>query len=350
MRFLCQLIKSVGFYRPLNTHTKPYFHSSLHALHVYLICLYCLTFHVSHFIVHFRQCYTMNMHTIYIFAGARRSANPCTTESRLKRIERVCATQQRPCTDDLYHTDMLLVDSKHKVIHCSIPKVASSTMRSLLLSATSGQMNLKLSVNDAHSTRVTKRMGLSYLKGFKENRRSKMWENYYAFVAVRHPFDRLVSAYMDKFEHDGYSRKYSSTYCRLVNDTRCPIKEMRGKNSMTFPQFIDLITVAGVVEKHWDEYKCDPCCFKFDHIVKMETLQQDMVPVMNILFGNKTAVSPPHDHASNGTRKSKESFTRRMFSLLTDAQVAALLEIFSRDFELFGYRWDAGDTECGYSL
>ena len=104
-------------------------------------------------------------------------------------------------------------------------------------------------------------------------------EHYFAFSFVRHPFDRLVSAYIEKIEMNktGYFQLHIGA-----------IKEKYG--NVTFNNFLlHVLSTKGNPNEHWlPFYKtCSYCDFGFDQFIgRLETFDRDMRYVQLILGSN----------------------------------------------------------------
>lgn len=119
----------------------------------------------------------------------------------------------------------VLVDHKHKLLYCYVPKVcikarqlcalylffknfqvACTNWKRVLMVLTelSNATNLvNIPASTAHAD--TLNLSLAYLN---PNDTEYSLNNYITFLMVRHPFERLLSAYRNKFEDSSPSAKY----------------------------------------------------------------------------------------------------------------------------------------------
>ena len=111
------------------------------------------------------------------------------------------------------------------------------------------------------------------------------------FLVVRHPFERVISAYMDKLADYTRDLKYRGGYyyamygADIVAKYRQKYQEKFPKNPLfmrkepSFVEFIEFLieTPVSKYDEHWKPQfiLCPPCHFKFDVIVKMETFDRD---------------------------------------------------------------------------
>ena len=96
------------------------------------------------------------------------------------------------------------------------------------------------------------------------------------FTFVRHPFERLVSAYRDKFE---FSRKYGYVYSMYVGKILNQNVLLNNRRP-TFKEFVEYLLRERVEEynDHWMPYwlHCHMCEMEYDVIGKMETWDEDI--------------------------------------------------------------------------
>ena len=166
---------------------------------------------------------------------------------------------------------------------------------------------------------------------------------------MRHPFERLVSAYRDKIE--------------TLKGFFQPIQEQEHVKNITFetfvnyiihehekrhsdPLFTDIGTNARLrlkghlyLNPHWAQYStlCHPCHIDYDYIVKFETMREDAAYLLS-KFGPRHEC--PEEANPELFVRSKPSSLRlyeKFLAKLTITQLKKLREIFSIDFKLFGY-------------
>ncbi|XP_074648962.1 carbohydrate sulfotransferase 10-like [Tubulanus polymorphus] len=106
------------------------------------------------------------------------------------------------------------VDDVHKILYCEIPKVGTSIWRYTLLHTTGKLRTTNLSlINDldVKQSIYFKSLGLiRSLSSYSQDEKTERLKTYFKFLFVRHPFERLLSAYLDKIV-----RKYDKGYAKL---------------------------------------------------------------------------------------------------------------------------------------
>ena len=234
----------------------------------------------------------------------------------------------------------LLYSDRQSVIYCYVPKVACTNWKRMMQVFDGKKVDpLDVGKEQVH---LLKYSHLSELP-----KTEMEWRNniYYSFVFVRHPFERLLSAYRNKLQKpytDYFQRKYGSSILKLfrVNLTQQQYRE--GKN-VTFKEFVDFVIHvydkrgARDFDEHWQVMHtlCTPCTMKYNYVGKMETLLQDADEILREI-GVYDKVKFP----ANATDKYKvklKSLMERYYSTLTKTSVDKLYNIYKDDFLSFGY-------------
>ena len=161
--------------------------------------------------------------------------------------------------------------------------------------------------------------------------------NSLVFTIVRHPFERLVSAYRDKFE---LAKKYAyvyTMYASKILGLKTPTEAERVRRP-TFSEFVDYLLRVPVQQfnDHWVPYwlHCHVCEMEYDIIGKMETIADDMEFIAERSGLAATNISLPWTNRRNSGDKVSLDYFRH----LTVDQVMGLYRIYKLDFEMFGYR------------
>lgn len=113
--------------------------------------------------------------------------------------------------------------------------------------------------------------------------------------------------------------------------------------SFTFSQFLRHVVWthgAGVADEHWETFTemCDPCRVKFDYILKLETIQEEMQHLFCGVLGFHGNASFPVQHHSfvhTLTRTDREHYANVSTELMR-----RVLDIYRHDFAIFDYSQD----------
>ena len=107
--------------------------------------------------------------------------------------------------------------------------------------------------------------------------------DYYTFTAVRHPFDRVLSAFRNRIL-DGCTYQAKDHIPKMIPKNK--VKYDKKGCVVTFPtfrQFVDYIISPSPrgkkIDPHWSTYAsgCAPCLVNYDAILKLETSEEDEV-------------------------------------------------------------------------
>ena len=175
---------------------------------------------------------------------------------------------------------------------------------------------------------------------------------------VRHPLERLASAYEDKIAsrkaeafsiYDNLRRticlKYSSSYLtpseqkshHIYRTVRGYVNEVCNKITPTFEHFVDYImTESAQVDVHWQPYStlCHACTLKYNFIGKYETIQEDL-NVLRTQLGLNSTDWDVENYFSTG--KSKQNYIS-LYSKLPNHLICNLKDFYQEDFKLFDYQ------------
>ncbi|KAK2150280.1 hypothetical protein LSH36_414g03007 [Paralvinella palmiformis] len=268
------------------------------------------------------------------------------TDPQLQRhlnIQRWCSTYKRDMNItnwDLRPSYFMIVDDRHKVIYCMIPKVACTTFQKLMArSLTNDTINL----TRIHFVGFINSLGMRFLDKYSKKDRELRLQTYFKFTVVRHPFDRLLSAYADKFANPGrnmmsVAHLQKRAEMRFGNFTRF---DEKGKPLLSLNQFLELVSRDREFhDKHWQSYHdlCQPCAMNYDHVIRLETIDNDIGPVLEHLNYTRPETGDKQENSRRNV-SNKLVEVNYHFRRLNPGIMNGLLQIYARDFQLFGYSW-----------
>ncbi|GIY59361.1 carbohydrate sulfotransferase 11 [Caerostris darwini] len=240
------------------------------------------------------------------------------------------------------YLDHFIVDDTHKLIYCFVPKVACTNWKRVLLSLQNSETKDPLSIagNETHQANVFKT-----LNQFTPEEIKTKLKSYWKFVFARHPYERILSAYRNKFEESyvDYFRKRFGT--EIIKKFRTsPSKESLEKgHDVKFIEFINYIASLKVNDwkkqfnEHWRPVfdLCFPCHIDYDFIGKYETLEADANYILEKTGVSKYVKFPERtqSYKKQPTRDVMQTYYR---NLSTDMH-RKLFEIYKEDFTLFEY-------------
>jgi len=149
-------------------------------------------------------------------------------------------------------------------------------------------------------------------------------------LVVRHPLERLQSAYNDKIKHKVMRVFYP-------NGTAIP--------EATYEEFLYWIANLPLpMEEHFcpNSYLCNPCMYHYDYIIKMETFERDSNAVIRKVNLLKNFTIQHHHNLESAKNMSKSSAPtdEDLFKLLEGLDADTLSKLYQKflpDFRLFGY-------------
>ncbi|KAK7082662.1 hypothetical protein SK128_022131 [Halocaridina rubra] len=193
------------------------------------------------------------------------------------------------------------------------------------------------------------------LSSNREYLKTEVFQSTIKVITVRHPFQRLVSAYRDKF-HNGQKipiPRTKSEKLKFLNFMGPVLASLNLTHRfydnnlyLTFEEFVKFIIKDGLMSinrsttlsnPHWLPYYrlCHPCHINYDFIIEMDHAEEEMTWLSRHL--NITEISP---NLSLNKQPSIEEFSDLMekyFNSLPPRLYERLVSLLSFDFHLFNY-------------
>ena len=158
-------------------------------------------------------------------------------------------------------------------------------------------------------------------------------QTYFKFLFVREPFERLLSAYENKFVTRKWPWKVIDKYSKEIVDN-FKLKDPNSNDSVTFTKFIYYVSGAGFnKDRHWDSYDklCHPCDIHYDFIGHFEHMPEEAPYILRQTGMDRLATFPDfltHDTSSKLLEK---------YAPIPKAKIVELAKAFEKDFEMFNY-------------
>ncbi|XP_074657135.1 carbohydrate sulfotransferase 11-like [Tubulanus polymorphus] len=260
---------------------------------------------------------------------------------RKARLLAACRRQGFPFLENrLLHTRAMLVNRKYKFVYCYAPKVASSTLRFVMM-----QLRRR---EDPHQSHVE---SIAHLNQ-GDVRKILTDSSFIRFMFVRNPWSRLLSAFRDKFLNVHNMSKFPQIYWPMLDkyvglkvydstknggDT---LYSVPGRRHINFENFLRFVTdgvwdtnFSNFYNEHWDLFYrlCRPCDMGYDFIGKYETFAQDYTYLMRKLgIHNLTYMALARPHTS-------EEYLNNYYRMVDRQVINKVREFYKWDFEMFGY-------------
>ncbi|XP_042870722.1 carbohydrate sulfotransferase 12-like [Penaeus japonicus] len=182
---------------------------------------------------------------------------------------------------------------------------------------------------------------------------------FFKFLLVRHPFERLLSAYRDKIERANHwsllqFRKHilsSLSPKQIETGTKSTAIEQEGEAGIetnkanedipTFSDFLEYILRPNLTDadfsSHWAPYWqwCSPCTINYTVIAKLETAAGDLEYIWHRV-GLHTPESPWHNRISLGS-STKPTVLSHYYRQLDPSLIRRVYQRYRPDFEIFQY-------------
>lgn len=268
-------------------------------------------------------------------------------------VDKACA--QRRDSGEIYHQGMFTYNKKYKLLYCLQPKVSSTTWLRHFVSLE------KRRIQEIFNT------GGRYVQKHLLEPTSpdiaNLAKTSISFSMVRHPFERLVSAYRNKVKDSHPNNQFH--------------REIRGliaqHGDISFSSFVKWLLskdhsdlcrkeqklVRCPLNNHWSplQNRCAYCSMPYKIIAKYETFEKDLryiEQLANVTFDkhlheNPSMVNEVEKTKINDTGKSfgktkaekLDNVTTQeglaFFKQLTVTEVEALYRFYKEDFVMFGY-------------
>ncbi|XP_030067671.1 carbohydrate sulfotransferase 12-like [Microcaecilia unicolor] len=251
--------------------------------------------------------------------------------------------------------DHLIVDDRHGVIYCYVPKVACTNWKRVMIVLSESLTDRGIPykdpltiprehVHNSSSHLTFNKFWRRYGKFSRHLMKIKL-KKYTTFLFVRDPFVRLISAFRSKFEleNDEFYRRFAmpilKSYSHLTNVPTSVGEAFSVGMKPSFGEFIQYL-LDPLTEKekpfneHWKQvYRlCHPCQIEYDFIGKLETLDEDAVQLLRLLGMDKQFQFPP-----SYRNRTANSWEEDWFARIPLAWRQQLYKLYEADFVLFGY-------------
>jgi len=223
---------------------------------------------------------------------------------------------------------------------CKVPKAASESWTTLFINRWfRSKSNLLMWKQQVY---LHSRWQPKYKTALYMNKISK---THFNFVTVRHPFERLLSAYRDKFflngnakfEHDKVQRWYGMYGKTILKNYRTTeATEEKYKRAPTFREFVEYLVELPIskFDDHWKPMymQCMPCHIQYRVIARLETLEKDSAHILQSLGVSSRL---PKSHTTQG--KTTDNLVSTFYSQINQDLLSKLYNLYKFDFLLFNF-------------
>ena len=248
-------------------------------------------------------------------------------QERKALVQDYCKRHNRNADTVLGHDlRYFLVFHSRKVIYCFIPKVSSNQWKKELSGLEEEDKQIYHKVNGSFKNN---------LNNFSPQEVEEMLKNYFTFLFVRDPMERVLSAYRNKFvkENKSFHRAIGT---RIVNKYRrnATQQALETGSDVTFSEFANYVVDSHrIPDEHWAPFDklCHPCAVDYDFIGHYEELTED-APYLIKKAGIDDRVSFPPFRPSNTTAE-----MLHYYSQIPKMKIFQIAKVYESDYEMFGY-------------
>ena len=249
-----------------------------------------------------------------------------TMEQRTKLTNRICNELWKQVSfDKLTPADippMLLVSDRYKVYGCKADKVGGTNLQRIfyILNGLTNETDtgkIKTSVARKTTCEFFAKSKPNFVKDVIPRLKA-----YTSVMFVRHPLERVVSAYRDN--------KPNGLFAKFRKNSTKP----------TFNEYIDILLLnekKGFAKPNRQIYKlCHPCQLKYDFIASLENYNDDMTIIFKAIGAENVVTIPKREETGYRQRKSSE-VVEHFYKDIPFHKISKLESIYELDYHLFGY-------------
>ncbi|XP_072554227.1 carbohydrate sulfotransferase 8 [Paramormyrops kingsleyae] len=261
-------------------------------------------------------------------------------EARKRLTKEVCAkymSTSRKVTPQ--HVSRIFVEDRHKLLYCEVPKVGCSNWKRVLMVLA----GLASSTRDIQHDAVHYGNHLRRLDSFDHQGIAHRLRTYTKVLFVREPFERLVSAFRDKFEnpntyyHPVFGKPIISRY--RANASQAALRTGAGVTFKEFMQYLlDVHRPVGM-DIHWEHVGqlCSPCLLDYDFIGKFETIEEDANFLLRRTGAAHNLTFPSFKDRNPHAERTSARITHHYFAQLDASERQRAYDFYYMDYLMFNY-------------
>ncbi|KAM6920264.1 carbohydrate sulfotransferase 8-like [Lycodopsis pacificus] len=265
-----------------------------------------------------------------------------TQASRRRLLTAVCAKYQPGVSEQPVsqrQVSRVYVEDRSRLLYCEVPKAGCSNWkRVLMVLGGSAAATRGIPHDAAHYANRLRRLENHDRAGIAERLRS-----YTKVLFVREPFERLVSAFRDKFEspnsyyHPVFGRPIISRY--RANATRAALRTGAGVTFREFVQYLLDVRRPVGMDIHWEPVGqlCNPCLLRYNFIGKFENLEEEANFLLRGVGAPRNLTFPDFKDRNPQAERTSSRTTVRYFSQLNSTERQKAFDFYYMDYLMFNY-------------
>ncbi|KAJ8002861.1 hypothetical protein DPEC_G00163360 [Dallia pectoralis] len=265
-----------------------------------------------------------------------------TQASRRRLLREVCAKYQPGATErpvSRRQVSRVYVEDRSSLLYCEVPKAGCSNWKRVLM-VLGGSANSTRSIahDDAHYANRLRRLDAYDQEGVAERLCS-----YTTLLFVREPFERLVSAFRDKFEspnayyHPVFGRPIIARY--RANASRYALRTGTGVTFREFVQYLLDVRRPVGMDIHWEPVSqlCSPCLLRYNFIGKFESLKEEANFLLRRIGAPGNLTFPDFKDRNPQAERTSSAITQRYFQQLNSTERQGAYDFYFMDYLMFNY-------------
>ncbi|XP_062271125.1 carbohydrate sulfotransferase 8-like [Scomber scombrus] len=265
-----------------------------------------------------------------------------TQESRRRLLSDVCAKYRPSVTEQLVsqrQVSRVYVEDRSRLLYCEVPKAGCSNWKRVMMVLGGSASSTRDIPHDvAHYANHLRRLESYDHAGIAERLRS-----YNKVLFVREPFERLVSAFRDKFEspnsyyHPVFGRPIISRY--RVNATSTALRTGAGVTFREFVQYLLDVRRPVGMDIHWEPVSqlCNPCLLRYNFIGKFERLEEEANFLLQSIGAPRNLTFPDFKDRNPLAERTSSTITQKYFSQLNSTERQKAYDFYYMDYLMFNY-------------
>ncbi|CAL8357928.1 unnamed protein product [Lota lota] len=275
-------------------------------------------------------------------AGAPHQKLALAQAIRRSLLRKMCAKYQPSVANKLLsrrQVSRVYVEDRSGLLYCEVPKAGCSNWKRVLMVLGGSAVSTGAIPHEvAHNANSLRR-----LDSYDRAAIAERLHAYTKFLFVREPFERLVSAFRDKFEspnsyyHPVFGRPIISKY--RANASHSALRTGAGVTFREFVRYLlDVHRPVGM-DIHWEPVSqlCNPCLLRYNFIGKFENMEEEA----NFLLQNIGApgnLSFPHFKDRNPlAERTSSRITQSYFAQLNSLERQKIYDFYYMDYLMFNY-------------
>lgn len=263
-------------------------------------------------------------------------------ESRRKTLQEICSRYQPDISSrriSQRQVARVYVEDRHRLLYCEVPKSGCSNWKRVLM-VLNGRAR---STGDIPHDKAHYGNKLQRLEAYDQASMAKRLASYTKVLFVREPFERLVSAFRDKFEspnsyyHPVFGRPIISKY--RANATSAALRTGAGVTFREFVRYLLDVKRPVGMDIHWEPVSqmCSPCLMQYNFIGKFENLEKEANFLLRSIGAPKNLTFPDFKDRNPNAERTSAKITQDYFAQLNATERQKVYDFYYMDYLMFDY-------------